>query len=68
MKKGDLVRRVHYSAAAYTRDKELFMVISITGEFHGQRDKTHEMTLGLWEVTEPTGHVSHLPMNVFEVV
>ena len=68
MKPGDLVRRIHYSEDGYKRDKELFMVLDIIGEHHGRRDKTHEMTLKIWEVTELPTQMSHVPMNIFEVV
>ena len=66
MKIGDLVKRVHYSDILYGEDKERFLVIDIVGEYHGRRDKTHQMTLKIWEVTEPIGHYSLVPMNVYE--
>lgn len=68
MKIGDLVRRIHYSDDGYKRDKELFIVLDIIGDHHGRRDKTHEMILKVWEVTELLDQVSHVPMNIFEVV
>ena len=30
--------------------------------------KIHELTLKLWEVTEPTGHTHYAPANLYEVV
>ena len=46
------------------------MVVEVQGpdDCRGRAIKTHEMTLKLWEVTEPQGHFSHVPMNLYEVV
>ena len=71
---GDLVRRLgpmdneRYPNA--WRPPELFMVMDVQGpdNCRGRAIKTHEMTLKLWEVTEPHGHFSHVPMNLYEVV
>ena len=71
---GDLVRHVGW--VDYTRHRhavrppELFMVMEVLGpeDCRGRAIKTHEMTLKLWEVSEPVGHYSHVPMNMYEVV
>jgi len=68
MKVGDLVKRVHFSDALYEEDKELFIVLDITGPYPNRRDKEHEMTLKIWEVKDLPGQVSHVPMNIFEVI
>lgn len=71
---GDLVRHVgwvdyekHPNAS---RPQEILMVIEVKGpeEFRNRALKTHEMTLKLWEVTEPVGHYSHVPMCLYEVI
>jgi len=71
---GDLVRRqgwVDYDRHPNAcRPTELFVVMEVQGpdDCRGRAIKTHEMTLKLWEVTEPDGHFSHVPMNLYEVV
>jgi|TARA_R110000824_G_scaffold20422_6_gene76924 hypothetical protein len=70
---GDLVRSIKYSYSSY----ELFMVVEINDPkklphgrktFRGDPLKIHELTLKLWEVTEPTGHTHYAPANLYEVV
>lgn len=74
VKPGDLVRRegwVDYERYPNAwRPPELFIVMEVQGpdDCRGRAIKTHEMTLKLWEVTEPHGHFSHTPMNLYEVV
>ena len=71
---GDLVRRegwVDYERYPNAvRPPELFIVMEVQGpdDCRGRAIKTHEMTLKLWEGTEPDGHFSHVPMNLYEVV
>ncbi len=71
---GDLVRRVGWfdydRHPTAPRPTELFMVMDVQGpdNCRGRAIKTHEMTLVIWEVSEPAGHHSHVPMNLYEVV
>jgi hypothetical protein len=70
---GDLVRHVgwvdyeRYPHA--TRPTELFMIMDVQGpdNCRDRAIKTHEMTLVIWEVSEPSGHHSHVPMNLYEI-
>ena len=64
---GDLVRSVKYGPST-----EIFMVMEVTEpigySYRGRRDKTHEISLKLWEVTEPPGHTHYAPSNLYEIV
>ena len=61
VKVGDLVRRDRGFG-----NGELFMVIDVAGEPCALR--SHEMTLKLWEVTEPPGHHHHAPASLYMIV
>ena len=71
---GDLVRRTSpMDRTIYPRSyqyPEVYMVMDVQGpdDCRGRAIKAHEMTLKLWEVAEPQGHFSHVPMNLYEVV
>ena len=66
VKVGDLVRRAAFHPN--NQSAETFLVLDIIGDYSARRDKTHEMTLKIWEVTEPIGHYSHVPMSIYEIV
>ena len=36
--------------------------------YRGNPLKTHEISLKLWEVTEPPNHTHYAPSNLYEVV
>ena len=63
---GDLVRRSAFHPN--NQRVETFLVLDIIGDYSARRDKTHEMTLKIWAVTEPIGHYSHVPMHIYEIV
>jgi hypothetical protein len=65
---GDLVRRCRYTFN-HPPGRELFLVMGVLGpdRYRNCAFKTHEMTLVLWEVSEPQGHHSQVPMNLYEV-
>lgn len=68
---GDLVSRVKYTEPWVC--EELFMVMDITQpigyeHYRGDPLKTHEISLKLWEVTEPPNHTHWAAMNLYEVV
>ncbi len=61
VKVGDLVR-----PEGYSRREKLYMVTKVIGDpcpFN-----THEMTLGLWEVTDPTQYTYFSPAPLFYIV
>jgi len=65
---GDLVRSVKYGPAT-----EIFMVMEVTEPIgyewcRGNPLYTHEISLKLWEVTEPPNHTHYAPSNLYEVV
>ena len=65
---GDLVRSVKYGPAT-----EIFMVMEVTEPigyewYRGNPLYTHEISLKLWEVTEPPNHTHYAPSNLYEVV
>ena len=64
---GDLVRSVKDGPST-----EIFMVMEVTEpigySYRGRRDKTHEISLKLWEVTEPPNHTHRAPSNLYEIV
>ncbi len=69
VKVGDLVRSVKYSYSSY----EVFMVVDITEPigyewYRGNPLYTHEVSLKLWEVTEPTTHTHYAQSNLYEIV
>ncbi len=64
---GDLVRSVKFSGST-----EIFMVMDVTEPigyewYRGNPLYTHEISLKLWEVTEPIGHTHWAPSNLYEV-
>jgi len=66
---GDLVRSVKYSYPSC----EIFMVMDVTEPigyewYRGNPLYTHEISLKLWEVTEPPNHTHYAPSNLYEVV
>ena len=66
---GDLVRSVKFSYSSY----EIFMVMEITApikyeHYRGDPLKTHEISLKLWEVTEPIDHTHYAMSNLYEVI
>lgn len=66
---GDLVRNVKFSHSSH----EVFMVVDITEPigyewYRGKPLYTHEISLKLWEVTEPVGHTHWAPSNLYEIV
>ncbi len=66
---GDLVRNVKFSYSSY----EVFMVVDITHPigyewYRGNPLYTHEVSLKLWEVTEPINHTHYAQSNLYEVV
>ena len=65
---GDLVRSVKYGPST-----EIFMVMEVTEPigyewYRGNPLYTHEISLKLWEVTEPPNHTHYAPSNLYEVV
>ena len=49
------------------------MVMEITApikyeHYRGDPLKTHEISLKLWEVTEPIGHTHYAQSNLYEVI
>ena len=65
---GDLVRSVKYGPAT-----EIFMVMEVTEPigyewYRGNPLYTHEISLKLWEVTEPPNHTHYAPSNLYEVI
>ena len=65
---GDLVRSVKFGPAT-----EIFMVMEVTEPigyewYRGNPLYTHEISLKLWEVTEPPNHTHYAPSNLYEVV
>jgi hypothetical protein len=71
VKVGDLVRHVKYSIDH--PGTEVFMVMDITAPvgyewYRGNAMYTHEITLKLWEVTEPVDHTHWGPSNWYEIV
>ena len=65
---GDLVRSVKYGPAT-----EIFMVMEVTEPigyewYRGNPLYTHEISLKLWEVTEPPNHTHFAPSNLYEVI
>ena len=65
---GDLVRSVKYGPAT-----EIFMVMEVTEPigyewYRGSPLHTHEISLKLWEVTEPPNHTHYSPSNLYEVI
>ena len=63
---GDLVRRSAFHPN--NQRAETFLVLDILGDYSGRRDKTHEMTLKLWQVTRRPGRRWDVPMNKYEVI
>ena len=61
VKVGDLVRREGYS-----RLGKLYMVTEVIGDRCAFN--THEMTLGLWEVTDPTQYTYFSPAPLYYIV
>ena len=61
VKVGDLVRREGYS-----RLGKLYMVTEVIGDRCAFN--THEMTLGLWEVTAPTQYTYFSPAPLYYIV
>jgi hypothetical protein len=64
---GDLVRSVKYGPST-----EIFMVMEVTEPigyewYRGNPLYTHEISLKLWEVTEPPNHTHYAPSNLYEV-
>jgi len=45
-------------------------VITYSGDEHhrGNPLKTHEISLKLWEVTEPLDHTHYAPSNLYEII
>jgi len=69
---GDLVRNISYSDWNTYRT-EIFMVMDITEPigyewYRGSPLYTHEISLKLWEVTEPINHTHYAPSNLYEIV
>ena len=69
---GDLVRNISYSDWNTYRT-EVFMVVDITEPigyewYRGNPLYTHEISLKLWEVTEPTTHTHYAQSNLYEIV
>ena len=69
---GDLVRNISYSDWNTYRT-EVFMVVDITEPigyewYRGNPLYTHEISLKLWEVTEPTTHTHYAQLNLYEIV
>ena len=65
---GDLVRSVKFGPAT-----EIFMVMEVTEPigyewYRGSPLYTHEISLKLWEVTEPPNHTHYAPSNLYEIV
>jgi len=65
---GDLVQSVKYGPPT-----EIFMVMEVTVPigyewYRGSPLYTHEISLKLWEVTEPPNHTHYAPSNLYEVV
>ena len=65
---GDLVQSVKYGPAT-----EIFMVVDITEPigyewYRGSPLYTHEISLKLWEVTEPINHTHYAQSNLYEIV
>ena len=65
---GDLVQSVKYGPPT-----EIFMVMEVTVPigyewYRGNPLKTHEISLKLWEVTEPPNHTHRAPSNLYEIV
>ena len=65
---GDLVQSVKYGPPT-----EIFMVMEVTEPigyewYRGNPLYTHEISLKLWEVTEPPNHTHYSPSNLYEVV
>jgi len=68
---GDLVRRCSFARPEHRGD--IFMVMEVTApikyeHYRGDPLKTHEISLKLWEVTEPIDHTHYAPSNLYEVV
>ena len=77
VKVGDLVRSIRYSYSPSRRkditSSEVFMVMAITSPigfewYRGNPLYTHEISLKLWEVTEPPSHTHYAQSNLYEVV
>lgn len=66
MQIGDLVRRSAFHSSNQCPD--IYLVLNIIGDYHGRNDKTHEMTLKLWQVTRRPGRRWDVPMNKYEVI
>jgi len=68
---GDLVSRIKYTEPWTC--KEVFMVMEVTEPigyewYRGSPLYTHEISLKLWEVTEPPNHTHYAPSNLYEIV
>ena len=63
---GDLVRRMAFHPSNQCSD--IFLVLDIVGDYSGRSNKTHEMTLTLWEVTGRYGDLWSGPVNRYELI